>query len=114
MVITFPREIYLKPVANNHKGIKYDKRNLWVHIKCKKSNKQTYNYTSYWYCISCAEEFLPLSEASNDELMQNTTGKRIKFTHIDNVPKSVKENFIQKLTSEINTRKYFTISYCSL
>ena len=42
--------------------------------------------------------------------MQTTTGKQIKFTHIDNVPKLVKENIIQKSTSETNTSKYFTMS----
>ena len=103
IVITFPGEICLKPVANNHQALKCGKRNLWIHIKCNKSNKQPYTYISYWFCMSCAKEFLPLSDTSDEELMQSTIGKRIKFTHIDNVPKSVKENFIQKITSEINT-----------
>ena len=34
----------------------------------------------------------------------------IKFTHIDNVPQSVKEDFIHKITWETNTSKYFTMS----
>ena len=37
-------------------------------------------------------------------------GKQIKFTHIDKVPKSVKENFNQKTTSETDISKYFTTS----
>ena len=41
--------------------------------------------------------------------MQTSIGKRIKFTHVNNVPKSVKENFIQKFTSETNTNKYFSM-----
>ena len=114
MVIKFPCGIRLKPVANNHQAIKCDKCNLWIHIKCNKINKQTYTYlqtdTSYWYCMTCTKEFLPFSDTNDEEHIQNTIGKQIKFTHIDNIPQSLKENFIQKITSETNTSKYFTMS----
>ena len=114
MVIKFPCGICLKPVANNHQAIKCDKCNLWIHIKCNKINKQTYTYlqtdTSYWYCMTCTKGFLPFSENNDEELMQTTIGQRIKLTQIDNVPQSVKVNFIQKITSETNTSKYFTLS----
>ena len=60
--------------------------------------------------MSCTKEFLPFSENSDEELIQTTIGKQIKFTYIDNVPKSVRENFIHKITSETNTSKYFTMS----
>ena len=60
--------------------------------------------------MSCTKEFLPFSDTSDEELMQTTIGKQIKFTHIDKVPKSVKENFFQKNTSETNTCRYFTMS----
>ena len=50
------------------------------------------------------KELIPLSDTSDEELLQNTTDKRIKFTHVDNIPKSVKENsyrkLLQKLTQE--------------
>ena len=50
------------------------------------------------------KELIPFSDTSDEELLQNTTDKRIKFTHVDNVPKSVKENsyrkLLQKLTQE--------------
>ena len=76
--------------------------------------KQTYTYlqtdTSYWYCMRCTKEFLPFSDNNDEELIQTTIGKRIKFTHIDNVPQLVKENFIHKITSETNTSKCFTMS----
>ena len=114
MVIKFPCEICLKPVANNHQVIECDKCNLWIHIKCNKINKQTYTYlqtdTSYSYCMICAKEFLPFSYTNDEELIQTAIGKWIKFTHIDNAPQSVKENFIQKITSETNTSQYFTMS----
>ena len=113
-VIKFPCGISLKPVANNHQATKCDKCNLWIHIKCNKINKQTYTYlqtdTSYWYCMTCTKEFLPFSDTNDEELIQTTIGKRIKFTHIDNVPQSVNKNFIQKITSETNISKYFTMS----
>ena len=106
--------ICLQPVANNHQAIKCDKCNLWIHIKCNKINKKIYTNpqrdTSYWYCVSCTKEFLLLSDTSDDKFMQTTIGKWIKFTHIANVPGSVKENFIQKITSETHTSKYFTMS----
>ena len=103
LVIIFPGRISLKPVTNNHQAIKCANCNLWIHIKCNKINKQTYTYlqtdTSYWYCMSSIKEFLPFSDTSDEELMQTTIGKQIKFTHIDKVPKSIKENWkiLQKL-----------------
>ena len=54
--------------------------------------------------------FLPFSDNNDEELMQTTIGERIKLTQIDNVPQSVKVNFIKKITSETNTSKYFTLS----
>ena len=60
--------------------------------------------------MTCTKEFLPFSDTNDEEHIQNTIGKQIKFTHIDNIPQSLKENFIQKITSETNTSKYFTMS----
>ena len=59
--------------------------------------------------MTCTKEFLPFSDTSDEQLMQTPIGKQIKFTRIDNVPQSVKENFIQKITSETKTSKYFTV-----
>ena len=54
--------------------------------------------------MTLTKELIPFSDTSDEELLQNTTDKRIKFTHVDNVPKSVKENsyrkLLQKLTQE--------------
>ena len=60
--------------------------------------------------MTCTKEFLPFLDTSDEELMETTIGKGIKFTHIDYIPKSVKENFIQKITSETNASKYFSMS----
>ena len=60
--------------------------------------------------MTCTKEFLPSSDTNHEGLIQTIRGKRIKFTHIDNVPQLVKENFLHKITSETNTSKYFTMS----
>ena len=114
MVIQFPCGICSKAVANNHQAIKCDKCNLWIHIKCKKINKKTYNLLkpdcSYWFCISCTKEFLPFSSIEDGEFAHAAFGKKIKFTHVSNTPKSIKENFIQVINSENNSSRYFTLN----
>ena len=60
--------------------------------------------------MACTKEFLPFSDTNDEEIIQTTIGKHIKFSHMDNVPQSVKENFIHKITSETNTSKHFTMS----
>ena len=103
----------LEPLANNHQSIKCDKCNLWIHTKCNKINEQTYNSqqtdTSYCYCMPCTKEFLPFLDTSDEELMRSYY-YRINFPHIDNKSKSLKKNFIQKITSETSKSKYFTVS----
>ena len=81
MVAQFPCGICSKAVANNHQAIKCDKCNLWIHIKCNKINKQTYNYlksdSSQWFfCISCTKEFLPFSSNKDGEFAHATLGKK--------------------------------------
>ena len=106
MVKTFSCGICSKLFANshNHQSIKSDKCNLWTHIKCNKTKckNQIYIYlqtgTFYWYCMSCNKEFLPFSDTSDEKFMQTAIGKQIKFAHIGNIPKSVMENFIRKIT----------------
>ena len=51
------------------------------------------------------KELIPFSDTSDEELLQNTTDKRIKFTHVDNVPKSVKENSYRKLLQKLTQEK---------
>ena len=106
MVIQFPCRICSKAVANNHQAIKCGKCNLWVHIECNKVNEQTYNYlksdSSHWFCMSCTKGFLPFSSIEDEEFAHATLGKKIKFTHVSNTPKSIKENFIQAINSENN------------
>ena len=114
MVIQFLCGICSKAVANNYQAIKCDKYNLWIHIKCNKINKQTYNYlksdSSHWFCISSTKEFLPFSGIEDGEFAHVTLGKKIKFTHVSNTPKSTRENFIQAIHSENNSSWDFTLN----
>ena len=79
-VIQFPCGICSKAVANNHQAIKCDKCNLWIHIKCNKMNKQTYNYlkpnNSHWLCVSCTKGFLPFSGIEDGVFAHATLGKK--------------------------------------
>ena len=114
MVIQFPCGICSKAVANLHQAIKCDRCNLWIHIKCNKINKQTYNYLKsgsfHWFFISCTKEFLPFSGIEDGEFAHTSCGKKIKFTHVSNIPKSIRENFIQAIHSENNSVRYFTLN----
>ena len=116
MAVQFPCGICFKAASNNHQAIKCGKCNLWIHNKCNKINKQTYNYlksdSSHWFCISCTKEFLPFSSIEDGEFPNVTLGKKIKFTHVSNTPKSksIKKNFIQVINSENNSSQYFILN----
>ena len=47
------KDQFAHDIERAHQAIKFDKCNLWVHIKCTKINKQTYNYlksdSSHWF-----------------------------------------------------------------
>ena len=83
MPISFPCKICNKPVAKNHKAIKCDHCHLWVHIKCNKINKQTYNLlmedNTAWYCINCTKSIFPFSEIDNNELHSTIQGKKLNL-----------------------------------
>ena len=69
MTISFPCKICEKPVAKNHKAVEWDSCKLWVHIKCNKINKQTYNFlmedNTAWYFIKCTKSVFPFNEKQN-------------------------------------------------
>ena len=104
MVIQFPCGICSKAVANNHQAIKYDKCNLWIHIKCDKINKQTYNYLNHILPTVSAYHALKnlfLSQLLRMEsLPMQLLVKKIKVIHVPNTPNSIRENFIQAINSE--------------
>ena len=59
------------------------KCDIWVHCKCNKINKQTYEYLkqdkSMWYCIACTREPFPFSKLNDENLILTLKGKKIKF-----------------------------------
>ena len=118
MTIKLPCGICEKPIANNHQAINCDKCGLWIHIKCNKTNKQTYIYLmredSYCYCMLCTKTFLPFLDLNNNKFKQTVMGKQVKFTHITKQAISNAENFIQAVNSENNITKYFTIKDLNL
>ena len=83
MPTQFPCGICLKPVAKNHKAVKCDYCDLWIHIKCNKINTQTYNLllndNSAWYCLLCSKKFIPFSTLNENEFHSTFQGKKIKF-----------------------------------
>ena len=83
IVIQFPSRICSKAVANNHQAIKCDRCNLWIHIKCNRINKQTYNYlkldSSHRFCISCTKQFLPFSGIEDGEFAHASLGKKLSL-----------------------------------
>ena len=85
MVIQFPCVICSKTVANNHQGIRCEKYNLWIHIKCNKINKQTYNYlkagSSHWFSISCKNEFISFSGIEDGDFSYASLGKSPCLKH---------------------------------
>ena len=83
MLTRFPCGICLKPVAKNHKAVKCDYCDFWVHMKCNKINTQIYNLllndNSAWYCLACSKKFIPFSTLNVNEFHSTIQGKKIKL-----------------------------------
>ena len=83
MTVFVPSKICEKPVVKIHKAVEYDSCKLWVHIRCSKINKQTYNLLmeneTPWYCIKCAQSIPPFNDIGSNELYYNIQGNKIKF-----------------------------------
>ena len=124
MVTQFPSKICCKPVATNHKSIKCDKCDIWIHIECNQINKQTYEIlkkdNSQWFCIVCMKELFPFSNLNDKEFITTTLGKQIKFTSISKKQNSDKTIFTNLIntesdnTVEENISKYFEPSDISI
>ena len=106
MATQFPCEIYLKPVAKNHKAAKCDHCNLWIHIKCYKINTQTCNLllndNSAWYCLACSKKFIPFSTLNENEFYSTIQGKKIKFKTLSRKRSTLESTLIDKLSGAIN------------
>ena len=71
---------------SNSDSIQCDMCDIWEHHKCKKINKQTYEYLkqdqSTWYCILCTKEPFPFSKLKDEYLILTLKGKKIKFVNV--------------------------------
>ena len=83
MPTTFPCRICLNPVAKNHKAVKCDNCDLWIHIKCNKINIQTYSLlikdNTVWYYLTSSKKLFSFSALNDNDLHSTIQGKIIKF-----------------------------------
>ena len=79
-MVKFPCKICTKSVASNHRAIQCDICDIWAHIKCKKTNSQTYDLlrkdNTQWFCNSCSKDQFPFSKLNNKELHHKILGKK--------------------------------------
>ena len=72
MGVRFPCGICTKAVGKNHKAIQCDICDNWVHIKCNKIDKKTYELLKGeqpWYCLKCTRFLLPFSSLTDHEFV---------------------------------------------
>ena len=83
MVVKNPCKLRKNAVAINHKAIKCDLFETWVHIKCNKINKQTYSLLekskANWFCLECTKLNFPFGNLEDEDFHHTITGKEIKF-----------------------------------
>ena len=69
------------PLAKNHKAVKCDNYDLWIHIKCNKINVQRYdlliNDNTVWYCLTCSKKLFPFSALNDNDLHSTIQGRKI-------------------------------------
>ena len=72
MGVKHPCAVCKKAVGVKHKAICCDLCYNWVHMKCNKINKQTYeilkNDEAHWFCIKCIENEFPFSKLNDSEM----------------------------------------------
>ena len=105
MPTRLPFGICLKPVAKNHKAVKCDHCDLWIHIKCNKINTQIYNLllndNSAWYCQACSKRFIPFSKLNENEFDSTIQGKKIKFKSLSRKRSTLESTLVDKLNDAI-------------
>ena len=86
MPTKYPCKICCNLVAKNHKAIKSDNSQSWVHIKCNKINVQIYNVLkedkATWYSISCSKDLFPFSSVIDNSFHTTIQGKETNFVTI--------------------------------
>ena len=100
--------------TNNSDSIQCDKCDIWVHRKCNKINKQTYEYLkqdkSMWYCIVCTKELFPFSKLNDENLILTLIGKKIKFVNLAQMRILEKTQFLQQIKLGAENEQNFNIT----
>ena len=115
MVIKDPCKICERPVAKNHHAINCDICETWVHIKCNRICKKTYqnlqNKDEQWYCIECFKHMIPYSNLNDHELMQLLKGKNISnfLSQPSNIFEQLNKIEIENNESNENSSNYYNI-----
>ena len=106
MPAAFPCGICLNSVAKNHKAVKCDSCNLWIHIKCNKINVQTYNLlindNTVWCCLTCSKKLYPFSALNDNDFHSTIQGKTIKFKAFTRKRSSIENVIIDKLNDVVS------------
>ena len=98
MVVKFPCGICTRQVSKNHRAIKCDSCEKWIHIKCNNLETRTYqsliNDNNSWYCIKCLKNIIPLSSLSDNEFHLTLNGTNQFSNSLSfEVPNHLKEMF---------------------
>ena len=110
-----PCGICTKAVHNNHKAIKCDICDFWIHIKCNNLDKNDYahyqdvkNADEIFICINCISENMPFSKLNNTEFyVLNKKGLiNSEENHVDFVPSDFQQKIFDKLNAAINNNAF--------
>ena len=81
MVLQFLCLICEKAVGKNHKTVRCDVCNKWVHIGCNNINTYTCRKLEKrdapWHCKECLKNLMPFSIVTNNTLSRIFEGKEI-------------------------------------
>ena len=95
-----------KSCCQNHKAVKCDNCDLWIHIKCNKINVQTYNLlindNTVWYCLTCSKKLYPFSALNDNDFHSTIQGKTIKFKSFTRKRSSIDNAIIDKLNDAVS------------
>ena len=107
MPTAFPCGICLNIVAKNHKAVKCDSCELWIHIKCNKINVQAYNLlindNTVWYCLTCSKKLFPFSALNDNDLHLTIQRETIKFKAFTRKRSSLENVLIDKLNDAVSS-----------
>ena len=119
MVTKYPSKVCNKAVAKSHNAIQCGLCDMWVHVKCKKINLQTYRFLqqcrAQWFCCKCLQNTMPFGDLTDHELFQTLQGKKIKFTAVTQSSIKPYKNLINDLNSSIdNTDQIASFHYYNI